>query len=85
MSKSRIFLGGFGCLALCCALGGAVSTPAHAEASPEATVKYKLTVKKSGAGTGTVTSSPGGISCASTCSASYTKGTSVNLTEVPLV
>jgi phospholipase C len=83
MSKSRIFLGGFGCLALCCALGGAVSTPAHAEASPEATVKYKLTVKKSGAGTGTVTSSPGGISCASTCSASYTKGTSVKLTEAP--
>jgi phospholipase C len=83
MSKSRIFLGSFGCLALCCALGGAVSRPALAEAKPEATAKYALTIKHAGTGTGTVTSSPTGISCGGTCAASYTKGTSVKLTASP--
>ncbi|MCG6550884.1 MAG: SBBP repeat-containing protein, partial [Candidatus Magnetominusculus sp. LBB02] len=39
---------------------------------------YILTVSVSGSGT--VTSSPSGISCGSTCSASYTSGTSVTLT-----
>lgn len=40
---------------------------------------YTLTTVKSGTGTGTVTSSPAGISCGSTCSANYTSGTSVTL------
>lgn len=39
-----------------------------------------LTVEKSGAGSGTVTSSPVGISCGSSCSASFTSGTTVVLT-----
>ncbi|MEO5360514.1 MAG: S8 family serine peptidase [Nitrospirota bacterium] len=39
-----------------------------------------LTVTKSGTGTGTVTSSPAGISCGSTCSATFTSGTSITLT-----
>jgi hypothetical protein len=34
-------------------------------------------------GSGTVTSSPAGISCGATCSASFTGGTSVTLTAVP--
>jgi len=38
-----------------------------------------LTVSKSGAGSGTVTSSPAGINCGSTCTASYDNGTSVTL------
>jgi endoglucanase len=42
-----------------------------------------LTVSKSGAGAGTVTSSPGGINCGSDCSESYTSGTQVNLTATP--
>jgi chitodextrinase len=42
-----------------------------------------LTVTKSGTGTGTVTSSPAGINCGSTCSTSYTSGTSVTLTATP--
>jgi len=42
-----------------------------------------LTVTKSGTGAGTVSSSPSGISCGSTCSASYTSGTSVTLTATP--
>jgi len=37
-------------------------------------------VAKAGTGTGTVTSSPNGISCGSTCSASYSSGASVTLT-----
>ncbi|OJH40267.1 cellulase family glycosylhydrolase [Cystobacter ferrugineus] len=41
---------------------------------------FTLTVTKSGAGGGTVTSSPSGIDCGSTCSATYSSGTSVTLT-----
>ena len=44
---------------------------------------HSLTVQKSGAGSGTVTSSPSGISCGSTCSASYASGASVTLTATP--
>jgi Divergent InlB B-repeat domain len=42
-----------------------------------------LTVSKSGAGSGTVTSSPAGISCGTSCSASYVSGTQVTLTASP--
>ncbi|WP_161563973.1 InlB B-repeat-containing protein [Cupriavidus lacunae] len=46
-----------------------------------ATTTYALTVTKAGTGTGTVDSSPAGISsCSSTCSASYGAGTLVTLT-----
>lgn len=44
------------------------------------TSTYALTVSKGGAGSGTVTSSPAGINCGSTCSANYSPGTSVSLT-----
>ncbi len=40
-----------------------------------------LTVTTSGSGTGTVTSSPTGISCPGTCSASFAPNTKVTLTE----
>jgi endoglucanase len=43
-------------------------------------VSYALTVTKAGAGSGTVTSTPSGINCGGTCSASYATGTSVTLT-----
>ena len=46
-------------------------------------VNYTLTVAKAGTGTGTVTSSPAGISCGGTCSASYASGTAVTLTAAP--
>lgn len=39
-----------------------------------------LTVAKSGTGSGTVTSSPSGISCGSTCTAVFTSGQTVTLT-----
>jgi hypothetical protein len=42
-----------------------------------------LSVSKTGNGSGTVTSAPGGISCGSTCSAGYGYGTSVTLTATP--
>jgi hypothetical protein len=42
-----------------------------------------LTVSKAGTGSGTVTSSPAGIDCGSTCSASFNSGTVVTLTASP--
>lgn len=42
--------------------------------------QYSLVVTKAGAGTGTVTSSVGGINCGATCSAVYNSGTAVTLT-----
>ncbi len=42
---------------------------------------YALTVSKTGSGT--VASSPGGINCGSTCSASFANGTSVALSATP--
>ncbi len=46
-----------------------------------ATSSYALTVAK--VGSGSVTSVPAGISCGSTCGASYSSGTSVTLTAAP--
>ncbi len=50
-------------------------------AIPPAT--YALTVTKAGSGSGTVTSTPAGLSCGNVCSASYTTGTSITLTAAP--
>jgi len=44
---------------------------------------FVLTVSPAGAGTGTVTSSPGGINCGAICSASLVSGTVVALTASP--
>src|SRR6185295_6872512 len=44
---------------------------------------FNVSVSKAGSGTGTVTSSPAGISCGATCSASFTSGTLVTLTASP--
>ncbi|MBM4776852.1 MAG: hypothetical protein GQE15_04040 [Archangiaceae bacterium] len=43
-------------------------------------LQFALSVMRTGAGTGTVTSSPAGIACGATCSASYDAGTMVTLT-----
>ena len=45
--------------------------------------QHTLTVDKAGTGTGTVTSSPAGIDCGSTCSAAFDSGTPVALTATP--
>jgi uncharacterized repeat protein (TIGR02543 family) len=47
-----------------------------------APVSYTLTVGKSGTGSGTVTSSPIGIDCGSTCSANFNSATVVTLSAV---
>ncbi len=44
---------------------------------------FPLAVTRAGTGAGTVTSTPSGINCGSTCSASYSSGTSVTLTATP--
>jgi len=41
---------------------------------------FSLSVTRAGTGSGTVTSSPSGINCGSTCSANFTSGASVTLT-----
>ncbi|HEU5319634.1 MAG TPA: choice-of-anchor D domain-containing protein, partial [Methylomirabilota bacterium] len=41
---------------------------------------FNLTVSRSGPGSGTVSSAPGGISCGSTCTAGFTEDTTVTLT-----
>jgi alpha-tubulin suppressor-like RCC1 family protein len=46
-------------------------------------LRFTLTVSKSGMGGGTVTSSPSGINCGSSCSAAYDSGTVVTLTATP--
>jgi phospholipase C len=44
---------------------------------------YQLTVQLAGTAAGTVTSSPAGISCPTTCSASFSSGINVRLTATP--
>ncbi|HEY2921132.1 MAG TPA: hypothetical protein VGK77_19285, partial [Candidatus Binatia bacterium] len=66
------------------------TTPAATTPPPPAqqfmlTVGLVKTVTSSGTGNGTVTSSPVGINCGGTCSASFTSGTLVTLTATPAV
>lgn len=44
---------------------------------------YQLTVTTPAAGTGTITSNPGGINCPGTCAANFNSGASVALTATP--
>ncbi len=44
---------------------------------------FPLTITKAGTGSGTVTSTPPGISCGTTCSSSFPGGTSVTLSATP--
>lgn len=46
-------------------------------------ITHPLTVAKTGTGTGSVLSSPGGISCGSTCSRAFNQGVAVTLTATP--
>jgi uncharacterized protein (DUF2141 family) len=45
--------------------------------------QYTLALSKLGTGSGTVTSSPGGINCGSDCSEAYNQGTGVTLSATP--
>ena len=50
---------------------------------PPPPTRQTLTVTKNGTGSGTISSSPAGIDCGSTCSAGFAAGTSVTLTAAP--
>jgi hypothetical protein len=70
-------------------------TPTHPSQAPEissgglndsgsgSSGTFILQVSKNGTGSGTVTSSPTGISCGTTCSRSFSGGTAVTLAAVP--
>jgi List-Bact-rpt repeat protein len=60
-------------------------TTCTATFNPEVLQTFGLSVTKSGTGTGTVTSSPAGINCGSTCSATFNSGAVVTLTATPAV
>lgn len=57
-----------------------VYMPAEIIYSSTAPVTYTLTIVKAGTGSGTVTSSPAGINCGATCTATFPAGSSVQLT-----
>jgi hypothetical protein len=59
------------------------STSVTATFTTQTPQTFPLTVNKSGTGSGTVTSNPGGINCGPTCTASYNSGTVVTLTATP--
>ena len=61
-------------------MSAAMSVTATFNTTP---VQFALTVTEAGTGTGTVTSTPSGIVCPSTCSANYNSGTPVTLTAAP--
>ena len=52
-------------------------------AAPASATLYTVTVGRAGTGSGTVTSSPSGITCGSDCSQNYASGTSVALSAAP--
>ncbi|HEV2115639.1 MAG TPA: alkaline phosphatase family protein [Terriglobales bacterium] len=58
--------------------GGNGGTP-----PPPPPLAENLTIKMSGAGSGTVTSKPKGINCPTTCQATFNQGTKVTLTATP--
>ena len=62
--------------------GNSPYTPEGCAVAPTPVVRT-LTVAKTGPGTGTVDSSPNGITCGGTCSATYTSGTTVSLSASP--
>src|SRR3989442_15325213 len=65
------------------AAASGMSNSAVASATYTIQQSFSLTVSKTDLGGGTVTSSPAGINCGGTCSASYVSGTTVTLTATP--
>lgn len=62
-------------------LAGCGGTSSNSTPPPNSS--FQLTVTAPAAGAGTITSSPAGINCPSTCTASYPSGTKVTLTATP--
>ena len=59
------------------------NTTCTATFTPQSAQSVTLSIAKTGSGSGTVTSSPGGIDCGNTCSASYNSGTAITLSASP--
>src|SRR5215831_2369422 len=72
--KRRLLLSSRTIVTLTLCLASLFSIPANAQTN------YQLTITGAGTGAGTVTSSPAGISCSPTCTASFPAGTNVKLT-----
>jgi hypothetical protein len=66
-----------------CSGTGACTVTMSAAKSVTARFAYPVSVGRAGTGAGTVTSSPAGISCGPSCTASYDGGTTVTLTAAP--
>ena len=66
-----------------CTVTIAANTSVTATFSASTSSPVQLTVQNAGTGAGTVTSSPSGVNCGQTCSASFASGTSVTLTATP--
>jgi phospholipase C len=77
---SRLLFAGFAVLAILFLAGckGLQSPPPSTSSQP-----FTLTVTMSGGGTGMVMSTPAGINCGSSCSATFQPGTQVTLTATP--
>jgi phospholipase C len=60
-----------------------VTMTAAESVTPKFNAGYGLSVVTNGSGSGTVTSSPAGISCPATCSASFPQNTAITLTATP--
>jgi Divergent InlB B-repeat domain len=72
--------GGKQCLVTMSAANAVTASFKVAAAAPQ---QFSLAVSNSGSGSGTVTSAPAGVSCGSTCSATFVSGTRVTLTASP--
>src|SRR3989441_12535962 len=77
------FTGWSGCDTVSGTTCSVTMSAARAVSATFAVQRFTLSVGKTGTGSGTVTSSDGGINCGPTCSASYTSGTAVTLTATP--
>ena len=83
-ASGSIFTGWSGCDAVSGTTCSVTMSAARAVTATFTLQSFTLSVSKTGLiGSGTVTSSDGGINCGTTCSASYNSGTVVTLTATP--
>ena len=80
MRKNLDIFCGIGLVSLLVGCGGSVDNSGGGGGTGST---YQLTVTTSGTGGGSITSSPSGISCGTTCAASFSAGTVVTLTAAP--
>lgn len=66
-----------------CSVSMTANASVTATFNTTAVTNYQLSVTAAGTGGGTIASSPAGINCGQTCSASFASGTAVTLTATP--